>query len=42
MADIVIAQQRTGPLGDFLLTFVGQYTKFENFVPDSYADEAYP
>lgn len=41
-ADIVIAKQRNGPIGDFVLTFVGQYTKFENWVPDAYADEAYP
>jgi replicative DNA helicase len=41
-ADIVIAKQRNGPIGDFVLTFVGQYTKFENWVPDTYAEEAYP
>ncbi|MGY8795557.1 MAG: replicative DNA helicase, partial [Woeseiales bacterium] len=37
IADIIIAKQRNGPIGDFLLTFVGKYTKFENWVPDSYA-----
>ena len=42
VADIVIAKQRNGPIGDFLLTFVGRYTKFENWVPDTYGDEAYP
>jgi len=42
MADITIAKQRNGPIGDFPLTFVGRYTKFENWVPNSYADEAYP
>lgn len=42
MADISIAKQRNGPIGDFPLTFVGRYTKFENWVPNSYADEAYP
>jgi replicative DNA helicase len=41
-ADIVVAKQRNGPIGDFVLTFVGQYTKFENWVPDAYAEEAYP
>jgi replicative DNA helicase len=41
-ADIIIAKQRNGPIGDFVLTFVGQYTKFENWVPNSYAEEAYP
>ncbi len=42
MAEIIIAKQRNGPIGDFPLTFVGRYTKFENWVPDSYADEAFP
>jgi replicative DNA helicase len=42
IADISIAKQRNGPIGDFPLTFVGRYTKFENWVPDSYSDEAYP
>ena len=41
IADITIAKQRTGPSGDFPLTFVGRYTKFENWVPESYADEPY-
>ena len=40
MADIIIAKQRNGPIGDIMLTFVGQYTKFENFVPDQYGDYA--
>jgi replicative DNA helicase len=42
IADISIAKQRNGPIGEFPLTFVGRYTKFENWVPDSYSDEAYP
>jgi replicative DNA helicase len=42
IADISIAKQRNGPIGDFPLTFVGRYTKFENWAPDTYADEAYP
>jgi replicative DNA helicase len=42
MADIAIAKQRNGPVGDFLLTFVGRFTKFENFISDRYAEEAYP
>jgi replicative DNA helicase len=41
IADINIAKQRNGPIGDFPLTFVGRFTKFENWVPESYADEAY-
>ncbi len=42
IADIAIAKQRNGPIGDFPLTFVGRYTKFENWVPDTYSDEGYP
>ncbi len=42
IADISIAKQRNGPIGNFPLTFVGRYTKFENWMPESYADEAYP
>jgi replicative DNA helicase len=35
-ADIIIAKQRNGPVGDFLLTFLGKYTKFENYAPETY------
>ena len=42
IADISIAKQRNGPIGDFPLTFVGRFTKFENFVPESYGEDAYP
>ncbi len=38
IADIAIAKQRNGPIGDFPLTFVGRYTKFENWVSDHYGD----
>jgi replicative DNA helicase len=41
VADISIAKQRNGPIGDFPLTFVGRYTKFENWAPDGYADQTY-
>ncbi len=41
IADISIAKQRNGPIGDFPLTFVGRFTKFENWVPEAYADEAF-
>jgi replicative DNA helicase len=40
-ADINVAKQRNGPVGDFTLTFVGKYTKFENWVPEAYGDEPY-
>jgi replicative DNA helicase len=42
IADISIAKQRNGPIGEFQLTFVGRYTKFENFVPEIHMDEGYP
>ena len=41
IADISIAKQRNGPIGEFPLTFVGRFTKFENFVPESYMGEDY-
>jgi replicative DNA helicase len=42
VADISIAKQRNGPIGDFPLTFVGRFTKFENWAPESYMGEDYP
>ena len=41
IADIIIAKQRNGPVGEVPLTFLGEYTKFENFVPDRFGDEAF-
>lgn len=35
-AEIIIAKQRNGPIGKIRLTFLGQYTRFENFVPVAY------
>ncbi len=35
IADINIAKQRNGPTGEFPLTFLGQYTRFENFAPEA-------
>jgi replicative DNA helicase len=37
IADIHIAKQRNGPTGEFPLTFLGQFTKFENFMPETEA-----
>ncbi|MEO0615808.1 MAG: replicative DNA helicase [Pseudomonadota bacterium] len=39
VADIIVAKQRNGPIGEFPLTFVGKYTKFENWVPDAYGQD---
>ena len=38
IADIIVAKQRNGPTGEVQLTFLGQYTKFENYAPESYAE----
>ena len=35
IADIIIAKQRNGPIGDVQLTFVGKYTKFENYTAEA-------
>ena len=35
IADINIAKQRNGPTGEFPLTFLGQFTKFENYAPET-------
>jgi replicative DNA helicase len=40
-AEIIIGKQRNGPIGSVRLTFLGQYTRFENFVPEIYNDEGY-
>jgi replicative DNA helicase len=41
IADIIIAKQRNGPTGEIPLTFLGEYTKFENFTPEAFGDEAF-
>ena len=41
IAEIIIGKQRNGPLGTVRLTFLGQYTRFENFAGDPYSDEGY-
>ena len=35
-AVIYIAKQRNGAVGEFVLTFLGQYTKFENWHPEAW------
>jgi replicative DNA helicase len=36
IAEIIIGKQRNGPTGTVKLTFLGQYTRFENFAGDTY------
>jgi replicative DNA helicase len=38
IADIIIAKQRNGPTGDFRLTFLGEFTRFENLVAEAYGE----
>lgn len=40
-AEIIISKQRNGPIGMSRLTFLGQYTRFENYAPSSYANNGY-
>ncbi len=35
-AEIIIGKQRNGPIGTIRLTFIGEYTKFENFASGGY------
>ncbi len=36
IAEIIVAKQRNGPIGRVKLTFLGQYTRFENYLPESF------
>jgi replicative DNA helicase len=41
MAEIIIGKQRNGPIGTVRMTFLGQYTKFENYIDDVYGGGGY-
>jgi len=41
IADIIIAKQRNGPTGEVHLTFLGEYTKFENLAANYYGDQSF-
>ena len=41
IAEIIIGKQRNGPIGTCRLTFLGQFTKFENFIDSTYGDDGY-
>lgn len=36
LAEIIVGKQRNGPTDTIKLTFLGHYTKFENYAPDSF------
>ncbi|HKJ09053.1 MAG TPA: replicative DNA helicase [Gammaproteobacteria bacterium] len=40
-AEIIVGKQRNGPIGMRRLTFLGQYTRFENYADNFYGDEDY-
>ncbi len=37
IAEIIVAKQRNGPIGTVRLAFLGQYTRFESFTPESFS-----
>ncbi|MDB4042044.1 replicative DNA helicase [Methylophilaceae bacterium] len=39
LAEILISKQRNGPTGKIKLTFLGEYTRFENYASPGYAPE---
>lgn len=41
VAELIIGKQRNGPLGTVRLTFLGQYTRFENFAGPAYGGGDY-
>jgi replicative DNA helicase len=40
-AEIIISKQRNGPIGNCRLTFLGQYSRFENYVSEQRSMEGY-
>jgi len=40
-AEIIISKQRNGPIGKVILTFLGQHTRFENYMPDDFSGGYY-
>ncbi len=41
IAEIIIGKQRNGPIGTVRQTFLGRYTRFENYIPSVYDEEDY-
>lgn len=41
-AEILVRKQRNGPIFETRLTFLGQYTRFENYIPEIEAGDHFP
>jgi replicative DNA helicase len=41
IADIIVGKQRNGPTGEFRLTFLGENTKFADYVAEAYGEGVY-
>jgi replicative DNA helicase len=41
IAEIIIGKQRNGPIGTCRLTFLGKYTKFENYIDSFYGEDVH-
>jgi replicative DNA helicase len=41
IADIILAKQRNGPVGDVALTFINSYTRFENLASEEMTESNY-
>ncbi|MEA5444656.1 replicative DNA helicase [Gammaproteobacteria bacterium AB-CW1] len=39
MAELIIEKQRNGPTGKAITTFLGSYTRFENYISEEYMEE---
>ena len=40
-AEIILAKQRNGPVGEVTLAFLNSYTRFENLAPEEMAESQY-